>query len=121
MIIKNTKKITTSLLCSFVIFACSKARKDSVEIRVTDFTNDVIVELEPYENRTYAMMNIWIEGTVNDTILIKMNSADNQPILKLSGEIKERWYADYYGSQEQIIIFEPYRATKGDLKIKAKL
>jgi len=61
------------------------------------------------------MMNIWIKGYANDTILIKLNSVDSKPIMKLKGEIDERWYTDYYGEGNKIIIFEPYKATKGKL------
>ena len=52
------------------------------------------------------MMNIWIKGYANDTILIKLNSKDNKPILKLKGQLNERWYTDYYGEGKRILIFE---------------
>lgn len=56
-------------------------------------------------------MNIWIKGYANDTILIKLNSKDNKPILKLKGQLNERWYTDYYGEGKRILIFEPYKAN----------
>lgn len=67
------------------------------------------------------MMNVWIKGNTNDTILIKLGNKKGFPILKLSGKIKERWYADYYGQFDQTLIFEPYKATQGNLEIRFEL
>ena len=63
------------------------------------------------------MMNIWVKGYVNDTILIKLGSKNSIPILKLIGNINERWNTDYYGEGERKLIFEPYKATEGKLEI----
>lgn len=67
------------------------------------------------------MMNLWLKGQVNDTIKIKLGSADNEPILKLSGKIEERWYTDYYGEGPRTIIIDPYKATEGMLEIDFSL
>ena len=66
-------------------------------------------------------MNIRIKGSVNDTILVKLHSKESQPILRLAGDIEERWYTDYYGEGKRTVIFEPYRATEGNIEIEVKL
>lgn len=95
--------------------------RDKEKIIISDFNKSKTIILKPYKNYPYTMMNIWISGYVNDTIIIKLNSKDNKPIIKLSGDIKERWYTDYYGEGDQIIIFDPYLASKGKIEIKASL
>ena len=91
---------------------------DKKRITITDFNKSFCDTLYPNENSAYAMMNIWVKGFVNDTILIKLGSKNETPILKLKGEINERWYTDYYGGGKRIVIFEPYKAKKGKLEIK---
>lgn len=86
-----------------------------------DFTKSKTIVVKPYKNYPYAMMNVWVKGYANDTILIKLNSKENKPILKLSGKIDERWYTDYYGEGERMLIFDPFKANKGELEIKIEL
>ena len=95
--------------------------KDKAKLRIDDFTEIQVVELEPHEFNIYTMKNIWIEGYVNDTILIKLNSAKEEPILRLSGKISKRWYSDYYGEGTVKFIFDPYKATEGELEIEFSL
>ncbi|WP_442846432.1 hypothetical protein [Leeuwenhoekiella sp. H156] len=104
-----------------VFLLLASCGKDDEKIKITDFSEPKIISVKPYKNYPYAMMNIWVKGNVNDTILIKLHSIDNKPIMSLSGNIDERWYTDYYGEGERIIIFEPYKATSGNLEIKVKL
>ena len=108
---------TVLVLLCVTLISC---KDDRATIRVADFSKPLVISqtLEPNFGYPYAMMNIWVEGYTNDTILIKLHSKDNKPILKLSGEIKERWYTDYYGEGPRTIIFESYKATKGELEIK---
>ena len=116
---KHSIKIVL-VLFSIIIISC---KDDRATIRVADFSKPLVISqtLEPNFGYPYAMMNIWVEGYTNDTIMITLHSKDNKPILKLSGEIKERWYTDYYGEGPRTIIFESYKATKGELEIKFEL
>ena len=106
------------LFCTAITVSCNN---DSAKLTITDFSNSKAITLKPNEGYPYAMMNLWVEGYVDDTILIKLGSNDNVPILKLSGKIKERWYTDYYGGGPRTIIIEPYKATKGELEIEFSL
>jgi hypothetical protein len=113
-------KISLLFIISFtstLLLSC-REREDRKSVTLTDFSKSFSDTLYPNENSTYAMMNIWVKGFVNDTILIKLRSKDSKPILKLKGEINERWYTDYYGGGERIVIFEPYKGTEGKLEIK---
>jgi hypothetical protein len=111
-------KILLLFIISNALLVSCGEREDRKSITITDFSKSFSDTLYPNENSTYAMMNIWVRGFVNDTILIKLYSKDSEPILKLKGEINERWYTDYYGGGERIVIFEPYKATEGKLELK---
>jgi len=106
---------------SLLFLLLASCGNDNETLKINDFTETKIIKLEPYKNYPYSMMNIWVKGQVNDTILIRLNSLDSKPILKLSGKIDERWYTDYYGGGAKTIIFDPYKATQGNLEIKASL
>jgi hypothetical protein len=109
------------LFICFLLSILLGCGRDDEKIIISDFKESQIIILKPYKNYPYTMMNIWIKGHVNDTILIKLNSKTSKPILRLTGDINERWYTDYYGEGEKIIIFEPYRASEGNLEIKVSL
>ena len=111
----------SKIILFFLFITLYSCDKDEAKLKITDFSETRTITLEPYKNYPYALMNIWVRGFVNDTILIKLHSKDSEPILKLKGEINERWYTDYYGEGERIVIFEPYKATNGELEIKVKL
>ena len=113
-------KKLTYLLFIFLVFAFSCGRDDS-KLKIIDFCKPQTIKVEPYKNYPYSMMNIWVKGYTNDTILIKLGSKESIPILKLVGKIDEHWYTDYYGEREVILIFEPYKADSGELEIKIKL
>ncbi|TXE08968.1 hypothetical protein ES711_03265 [Gelidibacter salicanalis] len=113
------KKINS--LTWFFLILLSSCNKDEKSLFIEDFTVSKEIVLEPYKNYPYSMMNVWIKGYSNDTILIKLHSQDSEPILRLSGDIDERWYTDYYDEGNRIIIFEPYKATNGKIEIKTKL
>jgi len=106
------------LVNSVILLSCNK---DEAKLVITDFSEPQTITLEPYNLYPYAMMNIWVTGHVNDTIIIKLHSNDNKPILKLSGKIKEWWYTDYYGEGPRTLIFDPYKATEGKLEIEFSL
>ena len=91
--------------------------KDEAKLKITDFSQSKTVTLKPYKFYPYAMMNVIVKGYVNDTILIKLDSHNSKPILKLKGNINKRWYTDYYGEGPVTLIFDPYKATEGKLEI----
>ena len=113
------KNLIYVIICLLLILtSCSK---DKERLKIVDFSKSQTIKVTPYKNYPYSMMNIWVKGYANDTIIIRLNSKDSEPILKLKGKINERWYTDYYGEGERILIFEPYRANNGELEIKIEL
>ena len=104
------------LVAIFLIQGCGK---DEATITVSDFSNPTVISktVEPYDRYPYTMMNIYVEGYTNDTILIKLRDWGSEPILRLSGEINERWYTDYYGEAPKTVIFDSYKATDGEVKV----
>ena len=112
------KKLLFTAIALFLMGSCNK---DKAKFIVEDFSETRTVTLSPYRMVPYAMMNVWVEGYTNDTILIYLHSTDGKPILQLRGVIKERWYTDYYGEGERTFIFDPYEATEGELEIRFSL
>jgi hypothetical protein len=102
------------LIFSLIFLSCNR---DNKKIKITDFSKPQKIKVKPYKNYPYTMMNISVKGYANDTILIKLDSKNSLPILKLVGNINERWNTDYYGEGERMLIFEPYKATEGKLQI----
>ena len=115
----NLKQLCTLILPCLIFYSC--CHQDKAKLEITDFSKTRTVFVKPCDNDSYAMMNVWINGQTNDTILIKLGTEESLPILKLSGKIKERWYMDYYGGFDQTLIFDPYKATQGNLEIRFEL
>ena len=105
----------------FILVLFISCNRDDKVIEISNFSEPQTIFLEPYKNYPYTLMNIWVKGYVNDTILIWIDSKKSKPILKLSGQINERWQTDYYGEGKKTIFFEPYKASEGNIEIKAKL
>ena len=100
----------------FLLIITTSCNKDNETLIISDFTEIKEINLKPNKYKLYSMKNIWVKGYVNDTILIRLNNED-KPIMKLSGKIDKRWYTDYYGEGEETLIFDPYKATEGELEI----
>lgn len=115
----NLKHFCTLILPFIIFHSC--CYQDKAKLEVFNFSETRTVGVKPCENDSYAMMNVWINGQTNDTILIKLDTKESLPILKLSGKINERWYTDYYGGIDQMLIFDPYKATQGNLEIRFEL
>lgn len=67
------------------------------------------------------MLNIRVNGYTNDTVRLNYNLYGGTNFF-LSGKIDTLLVqTDYYGEGPVTLIFDPYKATKGDLKIEFKL
>ena len=106
------------VLTSLILLCCNK---DERKIIITDFSKPQSFSVEPYVFYPYSMMNITINGFTNDTIKIRLGSNQSEPIMELTGKIKEKWHTDYYGEGPRTIIFDPYLATDGELEIEFSL
>lgn len=82
------KNFTLVILISLIFL--SSCGNDEAKLKIADFTTTKTIVLEPINNYPYTMMNVWVKGFTNDTILVKLNFLDSKLILKLSGAINER-------------------------------
>jgi len=115
------KAFNTSLIIFIIGFLLISCENDNERILIKDFSKKQTITLKPNKFYPYSMMNIRVRGFVNDTVLIKLKSTEAQPILKLKGDFDETWKTDYYGEGPRTLIFEPYKATKGELEIEFNL
>lgn len=115
------KKVLFNFLLPILILSCDcKNCGDHRNFVVTDFSKKRVDTLIPYENKTYVGYFIKVKGNVNDTIKIQtVNYGGHYTIPP--GEIDTLLNADYYGTDTLIWAFDPYKATKGKLKIEYSL
>ncbi len=113
-------------LISVLFFSCIGS---SIEKRITikDFSHSFIDSLKPNARMVkagYIAHSVEIKGYTNDTIIVyfsmrKKYFEDNKKHpTYLSGEINERYFEEYSGKTQKYLQVEPYKATKGKLKIK---
>lgn len=88
---------------------------DHREFVITDFSKKRVDTLIPYENKSYVAYFIKVKGNVNDTIKIQREGYYD---INLYGIIDTLINGDYYGPENVIWTFDPYRATKGKLEIE---
>lgn len=104
------------LIILFLIFSCENNRnKDISKFTITDFSNERIDTLKPLSSKSYNSFYIKVNGFSNGTIKIKRKGYYD---INLSGSIDTLINGDYYGTENIIWVFEPYKATKGKLKIE---
>lgn len=95
---------------------------DYEKIVIRDFSKTKEVILTPCEWKikspihSYTSFIIKVKGHVNDTIKIK-----GEYNLKLSNIIDTIFNGDYYGTHDVICVFDPYKATEGELEIEFSL
>ena len=90
--------------------------KDQARLSITDFSKKRINILVPYNYKTYATSLVKVKGYTNDTIKIRGIFSMN-----LSGKIDTIVSRDYYGTHNIRCIFDPYKATEGELIIEYSL
>ncbi|NJB38208.1 hypothetical protein [Croceivirga sp. JEA036] len=114
------KKIAICFLLYNLIISCNcNNRGDQINFLITDFTKQRVDTLVPYKNKSYITYYIKIKGKVNDTI--KIQRKDYGHYFILPGHVDTLLNGDYYGTENIIWTFDPYKATKGELKIEYSL
>jgi len=110
------------ILVSFgliLAFSCYDNKgSDYKKFTVTDFSKKRIDTLKPHENKSYYAYYIKVKGHVSDSVKIKRKGYYD---IILSGKIDTLINGDYYGTEEIIWIFDPYKASQGKLKIEYSL
>ena len=103
------------IILVFITISCQDA-KDQVVWEISDFTHSRVTTLEPYDGKTYSTNYIKVKGYVNDTI--KIIQGEPYFDINLTGKIDTIIRMDYYGQTNKSFTFEPFRATKGQPRIK---
>ena len=110
------KRVVFIFLTLILMTSCD--RTDKKKFIVTDFSKKRIDTLIPYKDKSYAVFFIEVKGFSNDSIKIKRK--DHYDI-KLIGDIDTIVRYDYYGGNNVIVEFDPYKATEGNLEIEYNL
>lgn len=97
-------------ICLILFISCKKNEK---EIKIDDFSDNFSDTLYLNDN-SYTAAKSMISGMANDTIIIKFNNIERRFI----GQFKYKFDMDYYGGNNVIFQFEPYKATNGVLIAK---
>ena len=106
------------VLIFLIIVSCGK---DHAELKVTNFQKKDSITLEPYKFRPYAMLNLRVKGYCNDTVRLNYNLYGNTNHYIIGKVDTLLIQTDYYGETPVKFIFDPYRATEGELEIKVNL
>lgn len=110
------KKVLISFVLSILFLSCDcKNCGDHREFVIAEFSKKRVDILIPYENKSYVAYFIKVKGNVNDTIKIQREGYYD---MNLYGTIDTLINGDYYGTENVIWTFDPYRATKGKLEIE---
>lgn len=113
-----------SLYILLILTLQSCGSKDYKKFTITDFSKKRVDTLIPYKWKkkspfhSYVMYNIKVKGYVNDTIKIKHNGWLD---INLVGKIDTLIQTDYYGTNKKVVVFDPYRATRGKVDIEYSL
>lgn len=112
------RKIFSALIFSLIFCCCNKGKSDYKKITITNFSEKRVDTLTPYKDKSYVAFYLKVKGHVNDSIKIQR---DGYFDIVLSGQIDTLINGDYYGDHKVIYIFNPYKATKGELEIEYSL
>ena len=102
----------------YLFFSCTN--KVEKKIVIKDFSKSFFDSVQPNKKMIkegYVVYNVEIKGNVNDTIIVYFVNNKNFPTY-LTGEINERYWEEYTGKLKKHLRIEPYKATKGILKIR---
>ena len=105
-------------ILSLILVSCNM---DKENLKITDFSKQKIITLKPYKWKPYAMLKIRVKGFINDTTRLNYNLYGGTDFF-LKGKIDTLLVqTDYYGEGPVKFIFDPYKATDGELEIEIKL
>jgi len=110
-------------LIAILIFLISCGNSpDSKKVTIDNFNEKFVDSLIPIPDKSYNVYYIKIQGSSNDTIRISPSkSKDPKHYYYLIGNFKKEIRLDYYGGSIEYITFDPYKATKGKVKLTYQL
>ncbi|MFS4456721.1 hypothetical protein [Maribacter sp. 2304DJ31-5] len=110
------KERSAMLFIILLVISCAnKHIRDYKKITIIDFSKKRIDTLRPHEDKTYHAYFVKVNGETNDSIKIEREGHYN---IILSGKIDTILNGDFYGAEDVIWVFNPYKATNGKLEIE---
>jgi hypothetical protein len=104
--------------CTSTLLLSCREREDRKVVTLIDFTKEFKDSINPNKNYTYTAFFVEIKGEVNDSIIFEFHESKNAVPFYFNRKIDEQLSFDYYGGFPCVFIFKPYKASKGELKIK---
>ena len=118
------KKNYLRLLTILILLSSCENSSDKKKVTIDNFNEKFVDSLIPIPDKNYSVFYVKIEGNSNDTIRLNLSSTNTQvPNLDyfFIGDFEEEIRLDYYGESIQYITFDPYKATKGKIKLIYRL
>jgi len=118
------KKNYLRLLTILILLSSCENSSDRKKVTIDNFNEKFIDSLVPIPDKAYSVFYVKIEGNSNDTIRLNLGSNNPQvPHLDyyFTGDFEEEIRLDYYGESNKYITFDPYKATKGKIKLIYRL
>ena len=94
------------------------SNKDRRVFFVNDFKESIQNTISSNTDNTYSFEIVKVKGEIDDTIIITPCKSCSP--MKLSGKINEKFKSEFTQGNS-IMNFNPYKATKGHLKITHKI
>jgi hypothetical protein len=107
-------KATVLSFLTLLVASCSDSGKK--EYGITRFDKVITDTLVPKKDGSYTYKFITLKGYTDDSIYVSFGGNTFKRHYK--GNIDVHLNPDYYGATKAIFVFDPYKAKKGDLKIK---
>ena len=121
--IKNWKYVIMLILITLVCYSCAESTDKKFKT-INNFNNKFVDSLIPDNSdyESYTTYYIHIKGYANDSIRIKPGKeGDEYYYFYFKDSINEELKLDYYRGQTKYILFDPYKAKKGEIEITYKL
>ncbi|MEP6262279.1 MAG: hypothetical protein ABJ092_11915 [Gillisia sp.] len=118
------KKNYLRLITILILLSSCENSSDKKKVTIDNFNEKFVDSLIPVPDKNYSVCYVKIEGNSNDTI--RLNLSSNNPQIPSSdyyfiGDFEEEIRLDYYGESNQYVTFDPYKATKGKIKLIYRL
>src|SRR5690606_31595272 len=118
------KKNYLRLITLLILLSSCENSSDRKKVTIDNFNEKFIDSLVPIPDKNYSVFYVKIEGNSNDTI--RLNLGSNNPQVRpldyyFIGDFEEEIRLDYYGESNKYITFDPYKATKGMIKLIYRL
>lgn len=102
----------------------SENSSDSKKVTIENFNEQFMDSLVPIPDKHYAVFYTKIKGFSNDTIRLNISSdktPDSGRDYYFIDNFEEEIRFDYYGGSNKFLIFDPYKATEGSVKLTYRL